>query len=75
MTIGRALLIALFGLTIAVACAIPFYFIGNRDPTSDNADMGIVLLGLVGMLGLAILAIGLVMAAIRALGGKGRILP
>jgi hypothetical protein len=75
MTIGRASLTALIGLAIAVVCAIPFDFIRNRDPTNENVDMGIVLLGLGAMLGLTILAVGLVMIAIRALRGNGRPLP
>jgi hypothetical protein len=75
MTIGRASLTALIGLAIAAVCATPFYFIGNRDPTNDSVGMGIALLGLGAMLGLTIFAVGLVMVAIRALKGKGRILP
>jgi hypothetical protein len=75
MTIGRASLTALIGLAIAALCATPFYFIGNRDPTNDSVDMGIVLLGLGAMLGLIILSVGLVMIAIRAFKEQGRILP
>jgi uncharacterized iron-regulated membrane protein len=75
MTIGRAILTTLVGLMIAAGCLMPFYFIGHRDPINDSVDMGIVLLGICGMFGVIIVAVGLIMVAIRLWHGKGRILP
>ena len=72
MTSRRGMYVALIGLVIAAICAIPLYFIGNLDPVSDDADMGIIVLYLSGMVGLTILVVGLIIAAATALRGKHR---
>lgn len=72
MTPRTSLFVALIGLLIVVSCAIPLYFVGNRGAASDNADMGIVLLALSGILGLSVLVVGLIMAAATTLRGKRR---
>jgi hypothetical protein len=72
MTPRTSLFVALIGLLIAVSCAIPLYFIGNRGAVNDNAAMGIVLLALGGILGLTVVVVGLIMAAATALRGKRR---
>ncbi len=72
MTPRAGLIVALIGLVIAIACAIPLYFIGNADPVSDNADMGIIVLYLSAMFGVTVLAVGLLIAATTALQGKHR---
>jgi hypothetical protein len=72
MTPRTSLFVAFIGLVIATSCAIPLYFIGNRAPVNDNADMGIVLLGLSGILGFTVLVVGLIMAAVTVLRGKRR---
>lgn len=72
MTPRRGLFVALIGLVIAVICAMPLYFIGNADPVSDDADMGIIILYLSGMLGITVLMVGLIIAVATALRGKHR---
>ena len=72
MTSRRGLFVALIGLVIAAIGAIPLYFIGNLDPVSDDADMGIIVLNLTGLLGLTVLVLGLTIAAITALRGNHR---
>ena len=67
MTSHRGLYVTLIGLVIAAICALPLYFIGNLDPVSNDADMGIIVLYLSGMVGLTILALGLIIAAATAL--------
>jgi hypothetical protein len=39
MTPRTTLVIALIGLIIATACAIPLWIIGDGDPANDNAAM------------------------------------
>ena len=70
MTPRTALSVALVGLVIAASCAIPLYFIGDRDPANDDAVTGIILLDLGCILGLTILVVGLIMAAATA--GRGK---
>ena len=72
MTPRTALLVALIGLVIAALSALPLYFIGDLDPTNDDALMGIIFLDLGGLLGLTVLVVGLVMAAATALQKKRR---
>jgi hypothetical protein len=72
MTPRSGLFVALIGLVIATACAIPLYFIGNADPVNDNADMGIIVLYLSGMTGLTGMAVGLIVAVATALRGNHR---
>ncbi len=72
MTPRSGLWVALIGLLIAGACAIPLYFIGNADPVNEDADMGIIVLYLTGMAGVVVLAVGLLIAAATAWRGKHR---
>ena len=72
MTPRSGLWVALIGLLIAAACAIPVYFIGNADPVNDDADMGIIVLYLSGTVGVIILVVGLIIAVATALSGKHR---
>jgi hypothetical protein len=72
MTPRTALLVALIGLVIASVCAIPLYFIDSLDPANDDAVTGIILLNLTGILGLIIMAVGLIMAVAIVLRGKHR---
>jgi len=72
MTPRAGLFVALIGLVIAVACAIPLYFIGNLDPVSDDGVMDIIVLNLTGLLGVTILVVGLIVAVATALRGRHR---
>lgn len=72
MTPRTAWLVVLIGLAIAALCAIPLYFIGDRDPANDDALMGIVVLNLCGMLGLTILVVGLIIVVVTTWRGTHR---
>ena len=72
MTPRNGLLVAVMGAVISAACAIPLYFIGNDDPVSNDADMGIIVLYLSGMFGVTVLVIGLIIAVATAWQAKHR---
>jgi hypothetical protein len=72
MTPRAGLFVGLVGLVIAATCAIPLYFIGDRDPASDDGVVDIIVLNLTGLLGLTVLVLGLTIAAITALRGNHR---
>jgi hypothetical protein len=72
MTPRTALFVAFVGVLLALFSAIPLFLIGDRDPANDDAALGIILLDLVGLLGLTILAVGLLMAAFTAFTQKRR---
>jgi hypothetical protein len=72
MTPRAGLFVALIGLVVAVACAVPLYFIGDLDPVSDDGVMDIIVLNLFGLLGVTILVVGLIVAVATAVRGKQR---